>query len=46
MLDYATNNIPLHPMQTQVAVSVSWEGSALITDNWLIITLTLTTKWY
>ncbi len=36
MLDYATNNAPLHPMQTQAADSDSWEGSAFTPDNWLI----------
>lgn len=36
MLAYATTDAPLHPMQTQVADSDSWEGSAFTPDNWLI----------
>lgn len=36
MLAYATTDAPLHPMQTQVADSDSWEGSAFTPDNWLV----------
>ncbi len=36
MLDYATNNAPAHPMQSQAADSDSWEGTAFMPDNFLI----------
>ena len=36
MLDYATNNAPAHPMQSQAADSDSWEGTPFMPDNFLI----------
>ena len=36
MLDYAINNAPAHPMQSQAADSDSWEGTAFMPNNFLI----------